>query len=245
MDIVLIAHGSPDPRHAAAVERIAGAVRVRQPGRRVHTSYLDHHGPTIDDVALALQGRPAVAAPVLLTKAYHARVDIPAAAEALGAYGSAVTPTPPLGPDSRLLAACEEALTAAGVLPDPETAVLVFVAGSSDRPAVTAVADTIAASPRLGWGRWAVAALDGGDAVEEVVPRLRDQAARVVAVSFMVAEGILRDRMVDRCAALGIDMVPGALGDTGAFADLLVARVNGDRTVTVTGRASSATALIA
>ncbi|MHA7861189.1 sirohydrochlorin chelatase [Tessaracoccus sp. Y36] len=246
MDIVLIAHGSPDPRHAAAIERIADAVRLRQPGREVHTSYLDHHGPTIDDVAHALQGRPAVAAPVLLTKAYHARVDIPAAVAALGAHGSPVTPTPPLGPDSRLLAACEEALAAAGVPPEPDTAVLVFVAGSSDRPAVTAVAETIAASPRLGWGRWAVAALDGGDAVEEVVPRLRDEASRVVAVSFMVAEGILRDRMVDRCAALGIDMVPGAIGDTGAFADLLVARVNGDHTVTVPRHADpAAPALVA
>ncbi|MFD0866898.1 hypothetical protein ACFQ06_13925, partial [Tessaracoccus lubricantis] len=83
------------------------------------------------------------------------------------------------------------------------------------------------------WGRWAVAALDGGDAVEEVVPRLQADAERVVAVSFMVAEGLLRDRMVDRCANLRVGMVPGALGDTEAFVDLLVARAAGDVDVTV------------
>jgi len=44
-DIVLLAHGSPDPRHAAGVEDLAAHVREHSPGRPVHTAYLDHHGP--------------------------------------------------------------------------------------------------------------------------------------------------------------------------------------------------------
>ena len=57
-----------------------------------------------------------------------------------------------------------------------------------------------------------------------MVARLRLDAERVVAVRFMVAEGILRDRMVERCALLGVEMVPGALAQTSTLADLVIAR---------------------
>ena len=66
--------------------------------------------------------------------------------------------------------------------------------------------------------------IDPGQSVEQVVAGLRETSEQVVAVSFMVAEGILRDRMVERCRALGVDMVPGALARTSALADLVIAR---------------------
>lgn len=50
---------------------------------------------------------------------------------------------------------------------------------------------------------------------------------QILAVSFMIAGGVLRDRMALRCAALGVAMVPGALAHTGALADLVVARTTG------------------
>lgn len=84
--------------------------------------------------------------------------------------------------------------------------------------------ETINRFPRFAWGSWDVAALDGGQSVEQVVAGLRETSEQVVAVSFMVAEGILRDRMVERCRALGVDMVPGALARTSALADLVIAR---------------------
>ena len=40
----------------------------------------------------------------------------------------------------------------------------------------------------------------------------------------LAVAGILRDRMVERCRALGVDMVPGALARTSALADLVIAR---------------------
>jgi hypothetical protein len=46
----------------------------------------------------------------------------------------------------------------------------------------------------------------------------------VVAVAFMVAEGVLRNRMAERCLAAGVDLVPGALGDTRAAAALVLGR---------------------
>lgn len=226
-DIVLIAHGSPDPRHARDVERLAEAVRERTgPGGRVHTCYLDHHEPSPDTVASRLTGR-AVAVPVLLTPAYHAKVDIPEAVGRLRAGRGQVRVTPALGPDELLLDACDELLAAAGVGPDQDTAVVLFAAGSSDSAAVATVGETIADFPRHGWGAWEVAALDGGRAVEEVVGALRGRFSRIVAVSFMVAEGILRDRMHRRCAAVGVELIPGALAHTDALAALVVTRVSG------------------
>ncbi|WP_231979274.1 sirohydrochlorin chelatase [Tessaracoccus coleopterorum] len=226
-DIVLIAHGSPDPRHARDVEALTDAVRSRvRAGRAVGTCYLDHHEPSADTLALELSGR-AVAVPLLLTPAYHSRVDVPQAVERLRVGGADVRLAPTLGPDQRLLDACIELLAADGQQADPDTAVVLFAAGSSDSAAVATVSETIDSAPRQGWGTWDVAALDGGQAVEDVVARLQRGHERVLAVSFMVAEGILRDRMDDRCASLGVRMVPGALARTSVLADLVVARTLG------------------
>jgi len=43
--VVLVAHGSRDPRAAAATEALARAVRRARPGWDVRASYLDHAGP--------------------------------------------------------------------------------------------------------------------------------------------------------------------------------------------------------
>jgi hypothetical protein len=40
----------------------------------------------------------------------------------------------------------------------------------------------------------------------------------------MVAEGVLRDRMVTYAEKAGAEVVPGTLGQTDAFADLVVQR---------------------
>ena len=44
--IVLLAHGSPDPRPAHGIEALAARVAVLDPGREVRSAYLEHHGPT-------------------------------------------------------------------------------------------------------------------------------------------------------------------------------------------------------
>jgi sirohydrochlorin ferrochelatase len=223
-DIVLLAHGSPDPRHARGVEALASRVRDLDPGRPVHTAYLDHHPPSPSDTAGAL-GTHAVVVPVLLTPAYHAKVDVPAAVHRLGQEsGAFVDLAEPLGPHPLLLDAAEELLARAGVTPDPTTAVVLYAAGSSDSEAVASVGHTVAAHPRAGWGPWSVAALDGGATVDQVLRRMPDDVERTVAVSFMVAEGILRDRMTQHCGRVGVPMVPGALAATRAVAELVLRR---------------------
>ena len=79
--------------------------------------------------------------------------------------------------------------------------------------------------PFAGWGPWAVAALAGGDDVGTVVERLRAEGVDgVLVVTYMVAEGVLRDRMADRAQAVGAQVVPGTLGATDALAALVVRR---------------------
>lgn len=224
-DIVLLAHGSPDPRHASGVEALARRVRAAAPGRGVHTAYLDHHGPTPADAAE--QAGHGVVVPVLLTPAYHARVDVPAAVDAMNAVGGPFTASAALGPHPLLLRAAAALLARAGVPARPSTAVVLYAAGSSDSAAVASVGETLEAHGTPGeWGPWRVAALDGGSTLPDVLAGLRGQAEEVVAVAFMVAEGVLRDRMAEHCGAAGVRLVPGALGDTEAAAALVVERAD-------------------
>lgn len=80
--VVLIAHGSRDPRAAVATRALARAVAAARPGLAVYDSYLDHTAPDPARVLqeLATAGhRRATVVPLLLTAAYHGRVDIPGA----------------------------------------------------------------------------------------------------------------------------------------------------------------------
>ena len=70
------------------------------------------------------------------------------------------------------------------------------------------------------------AALDGGSTLDQVLRRLPDEVERTVAVSFMVAEGVLRDRMAQHCGRAGVSMVPGALSRTSAVAHLVLERAD-------------------
>lgn len=225
-DIVLLAHGSPDPRHRAGVGRLARGVGRLAGARRVHTAYLDHHPPTPLDVARNAERGLAVV-PVLLTPAYHARVDVPRAVSDMAAVTrERVRATAALGPHPLLVDAAEELLAAAGVAADPGTAVILFAAGSSDSASSASIVDILRNHPPGGaWGPWRVAALDGGLAVGAAVAQLRPQVRRVVAVAFVVADGVLRDRQEAACAGVGVGLVDGALSDTEALARLVLVRV--------------------
>jgi sirohydrochlorin ferrochelatase len=224
-DLVLLAHGSPDERHQEGVDGLGARVRALAPGRRVVTAYLDHHPPTPSEVAGDVDD--AVVVPVLLTPAYHARVDVPTAVTAMRAVdGGGHATSAALGPHPLLLEASAELLDAAGVSPSVSTAVILYAAGSSDGRAVASVRETLAGSRPVGWGPWAVAALDGGRDLDDVHGVVARHADRVVVVPFVVAEGVLRDRMAIRCAELGVELAPGAFDRTAALARLVLARAD-------------------
>lgn len=227
--IVLLAHGSPDDRHRQGVEHLAGQVRGRAPHRAVHTAYLQHHAPGPTEAARRTPAGCAVV-PVLLTPAYHARVDVPEAVAAMRACtGGEHRAAPALGPDGMLLRACEQLLGRSGVTPDPRTGVILYAAGSSDGAAAATIRQTLAVpGPSPGWGTWKVAALDGAAELGDVVRDVQADASvhRTVVVPFMVAGGVLRDRMAQQAWELGLDLVPGALSDTPALAELVLLRAD-------------------
>jgi uroporphyrin-III C-methyltransferase/precorrin-2 dehydrogenase/sirohydrochlorin ferrochelatase len=221
--LVLLAHGSPDPRHAKGIEAVAALVRQRWPGQ-VHTAYLDHHGPSAAEVAARLDG--GVLVPLLLTEAYHVKTDVPAAAAAMAAVGQGEYPVAgALGPHRLLFDAAAELVARADGPAQGRTGVVLYAGGSSDREALVAIAEAAVGLDPVASGAWAVAALAGGDDITDVVARMRAAGCdRVVVVTYLVADGVLRDRMVQRAEAAGALVAPGTLGDTGALADLVVLR---------------------
>ena len=141
---VLLAHGSPDPRAQHAVREAAAQVAVRL-GRHVTAAFLDHDER---DLARAVTEVGAtddvVVLPLLLSTAYHARVDVPAAVAALERD---VTLLDPVGHPSvvldALLGLCARpvVVVAAGTrVEDERRAFAIAVAAAAARTRVPAVA---------------------------------------------------------------------------------------------------------
>jgi sirohydrochlorin ferrochelatase len=248
--LVAVAHGSRDPRAAATVEELLAAVRARRPGTPVLTSYLDHAPPAPVQVLGALAGADpagragaqaagaggggpglaAVVLPLLLTAAYHSKTDIPRVLSgvrrrhprlALG-YGAT------LGPHPLLVDALERRLAETGTaIGDPDTAVVLVAAGSSD-PAANGVIARLARDwrRRRGWydavPAYASAARPGPAAA---VRALRAAGApRVAVASYFLAPGYFADKVGAEALAAGADLVSPVLGAAPELADLVLLR---------------------
>ncbi|MBG0818066.1 sirohydrochlorin chelatase [Planomonospora sp. ID82291] len=222
-----VAHGSRDPRAAATVEELLDLVRRARPELPVRAAYLDHAPATL---AGALAGRTEAAVlPLLLTEAYHSRVDIP------GALAEAAARQPrlrvhrgaTLGPHPLLTAALERRLAEADVAAgDPETAVVLVSAGSGDHRANATVARIARAWSRRGW--WAVAAAYASAAAPapqaEVRRLLAAGAPRVVVAPYLLAPGHFADRIRADTLAAGAAAVADVLGAAPEVASVLLER---------------------
>ncbi|WP_336205736.1 sirohydrochlorin chelatase [Nonomuraea sp. LPB2021202275-12-8] len=242
-----VAHGSRDPRAAATVEALLDEVRRARPWLEVRTAYLDHSTPTL---AQALNGlEEAVVLPLLLTEAYHSRVDLPAALNEARAreprlrvrYGAT------LGPHPLLTATLTRRLAEAGVTPgDPDTAVVLVAAGSSDARANAVITDMARSWSRRapaagrslpvglrgatlgGRGWWAVTAAYASAAAptpEQAVARLRRAGAPRVAVApYLLAPGYFADKVRRTTLDAGADVVADVLGPAPEIARVLLER---------------------
>ncbi|MFI6454341.1 sirohydrochlorin chelatase [Streptosporangium amethystogenes] len=226
--LIAVAHGSRDPRAASTVEDLLDLVRVARPELLVRTAYLDHAAPTLP---AALSGlTEAVVLPLLLTEAYHSRVDIP------GALAEATARRPllrvhagaTLGPHPLLVTALERRLAEAGVEPgEPGTAVVLVSAGSSD-PRANATIARIAGD----WATWrgwrsvsAAYASAAGPTPQEAVLRLRRSgAARIVVAPYLLAPGHFADKIRRETLAAGADVVADVLGAAPELAAVLLER---------------------
>lgn len=168
--LVAVAHGSRDPRAAAATGELLDVVRGQAAshglaGLDVRAAFLGHCAPSLPQALSAVAaggaahgGTRAVVVPLLLTSAYHAVKDIPAqlaAASAAARPGIAVAET--LGHGPFLIGAMERRLAETGAVPAGErarTGVVLAAAGSSDATANAGVAALAARWQRDGgWRR--------------------------------------------------------------------------------------------
>lgn len=233
--LVAVAHGSRDPRAAATVEELLAIVRARRPGLRVVTSYLDHAPPTPGQALDALKtanpapGRTAVVLPLLLTAAYHSKTDIPGALAEVRRrhprlnirYGDT------MGPHPLLVEALERRLAEAGVaVGDPDTAVVLVAAGSSDQAANGVIRRLAHDWRQRGWRDVAaayasVARPTPGRAVRAL---LDSGASRVVVASYFLAPGHFADKVRLESLRAGADVVSPVLGVATEVADVVLRR---------------------
>ncbi|MFJ4777270.1 sirohydrochlorin chelatase [Streptomyces sp. NPDC088762] len=235
--LLVIAHGSRDPRHAATVHALTRRARALRPGVRVETAFLDFNAPTVGQVlsSLHLSGvREVVALPLLLTRAFHAKSDIPAAlAESTARLpGLRVRVADVLGPSPLLLSALELRLAEAGITPADRatTAVVLASAGSTDPEAIAAIAETAREWRHTGWCAVRPAFASGAfppgfSRTEDAVRALRAEGfARVAVAPYVIAPGRLPDRIAAGAEAAGADVVADVLGAAPELARLLLRR---------------------
>lgn len=244
--LLVIAHGSRDPRHAATVHALVRGVRSLRPGLRVETAFLDFDLPSVPTVLDRLAGevrreappwkgsggrregvRDVVALPLLLTRAFHAKSDIPAVLREAPA-SLRIRQAEVLGPSPLLLAAVEQRLYEAGLTPSDKstTGVVLASAGSSDPEAIAAIAQTARELRRTGWcsvrPAFASASLPR---TEDAVRALRADGVRRVAVApYVIAPGRLPDRIAAGARDGGADVLADVLGPSPELARLLVER---------------------
>ncbi|MEV2249510.1 sirohydrochlorin chelatase [Streptomyces sp. NPDC050147] len=134
-DLVVVAHGSRDPRALATVTALLARVRELRPGLGVRLGHIELNEPLLGDALAAATGS-AVLVPLLLARGYHVKHDIPEAAARAPHLDTRVAA--PLGPHPLLVDALHDRLVEAGWPARPGQAgrrtggVVLAAAGSRD-----------------------------------------------------------------------------------------------------------------
>ena len=156
--LVAVAHGSADPRAAAAIGELIPLVARRAAERGLsvpdlRVAYLGHATPSVPQVMRTFgPGARVTVLPLLLTAAYHSKTDIPRVLARAGTGSLDVTYGQPLGPHPLLLRALERRLPEAALQNPSEVGVVLAAAGSSDPEANATIAGLAAQwQARTGW----------------------------------------------------------------------------------------------
>lgn len=219
--LVALAHGSRDPRSSATISSLAGLVADLRPDLRVEPAFLELASPSHVEVIdrLASEGvEEIVVVPLLLTRAYHAQVDVPAVVEAAVRRnpGLRVRASDVLGVQPTFIDVLDKRLRTA--LADARVreldGLVLAAAGSSDTLANAAVARAARA-----WGARhhlptiAAFASAAPPATGEAVRALRADGRRHIAMgSLFLAPGFLPDRAAELALEAGAVAVAAPLG---------------------------------
>ncbi|MFI2122339.1 sirohydrochlorin chelatase [Streptomyces sp. NPDC020299] len=132
--LVLVGHGSRDPRALRTVLALMERVRDLRPGLSVRLGHIELNEPLLPDTLAALGDAPAVLVPLLLSRGYHVKQDIPEMAAATARTRVAA----PLGPHPLLVETLYDRLLEAGWHTGPDdttrrsSGVVLAAAGSRD-----------------------------------------------------------------------------------------------------------------
>lgn len=231
--LVALAHGSRDPRSARTVRELVSEVRAMRPDLRIETAFLELSRPdfhTVVDRLVRSGVEEIVVVPLLLTEAYHARVDVPSAVgEALARHeGLKIRVTQVLGLGQVFLDVLDKRVRES--LVDPRVreldGLVLAAAGTTDPLAM----QSIQRLARL-WGqrhRLPVVpayASASPPATGEAVRALRAQGRRHIAVgSLFLAPGLLYDRAAELALEAGAVAVAQPFGADPDVARVVLAR---------------------
>ncbi|MCX5533720.1 sirohydrochlorin chelatase [Streptomyces sp. NBC_00006] len=224
--LVLVAHGSRDPRALATVSELVERIRERRPGLTVRLGHIELNEPLLSDTLADLPAGRAVLVPLLLSRGHHVKHDLPRAADAAGHLRTRVAD--PLGPHPLLVDALHDRLVEAG-WPERTTdrdrrraGVVLAAAGSRDpRAAQDVRASASLLADRLGVpvvpGYASASAPDVATAARSLAARGRD---RIAVASYFTAPG----RFATETAAAAPGIAAAPLGTHPALARLVLHR---------------------
>ncbi|ALG84454.1 sirohydrochlorin chelatase [Gordonia phthalatica] len=237
MSVLLVAHGTRDPRGVELSYRLADEVG-RHLEEHVAVGFVDVVGPTPDEVLGDLPDGPVTVLPAFLTRGHHARVDLPGR---LASAGRPVLLAEALGPSPELVRALMIRLAEAGTT--RTDAVVLAAAGSSDPSAHVDVERTAALLSKATRQPVCIAfastsARSPYPSVPGAVAALRRHRPRrrIAVASYLLTDGLFQRRLDES----GADVVARPLGSATPVIELACARIaaarRADRPAAVTDR---------
>ncbi|SED43836.1 sirohydrochlorin chelatase [Streptomyces sp. KS_5] len=223
--LVVVAHGSRDPRALSTVRALLDQVRALRPGLPVHLGHIELNEPLLPDTLAALGDRRAILVPLLLSRGYHIKRDIPemAAESSVRARVAGA-----LGPHPLLVEALTARLVEAGWrtrMDEPTrrtSAVVLAAAGSRDPESGLDTSRTAQLlANRLGVPVVPAYATTAAPTVPDALAALASRGrTRVAIASYFTAPG----RFATECAEAAPWMASAPLGTHPAMARLLLHR---------------------
>ncbi|QNP72866.1 sirohydrochlorin chelatase [Streptomyces roseirectus] len=223
--LVVVAHGSRDPRALRTVGALLERVRALRPGLPVHLGHIELNEPLLTDTLAGLEGEDVVLVPLLLGRGYHIKRDIPEMAAATHPHARVAGA---LGPHPLLVDTLVSRLDEAGWpsratdAERRETAVVLAAAGSRD-PDNAADTNRTAhlLSARLGVPVVPAYASTAEPAVPRAITDLTARGyTRIAVASYFTAPG----RFATESAQAAPWLVSAPLGTHDAMARLLLHR---------------------
>lgn len=231
--LVAVAHGSRDPRALRTVSALLERVRELRPGLDVRLGHIELNEPLLPDTLAGLRGAPTVLVPLLLSRGYHVKHDLPQAAAAAPGAGADIRIARPLGPHPLLVEALYSRLTEAGWRDTDSssrsTGVVLASAGSRDPESAE---DTRRMAQMLGerLGGVPVVAAYASALAPTVPAAVRALTARgrhrIAVASYFAAPGLFAARSAAAAPWIAAD----PLGTHPALARLLLHRYDEART---------------